>query len=146
VLVLDAGTGNDVAVAIDEGATRIDAVEIDPVILALGRAVHPDHPYRSATVHTINTDARSFLNASRDQYDLIVFGTLDSMTRLSALSNVRLDNFVYTRECLAAARRRLAPGGGLVMYFMAGTDYISWRLMSMVAQTFDERPLMVKRH
>ena len=32
----------------------------------------------------------------------------DSLTRLSALSNVRLDNFVYTRECVQAAQRHLS--------------------------------------
>lgn len=40
VLVLGAGTGNDVAVALDEGAQSVDAVEIDPEILKLGRLLH----------------------------------------------------------------------------------------------------------
>jgi spermidine synthase len=62
VLVLGAGTGNDVAVALDEGAEQIDAVEIDPVILQLGRKFHPDHPYDSSKVRIFNTDARSYLN------------------------------------------------------------------------------------
>ena len=123
VLILGAGTGNDVAVALDNGAERVDAVEIDPKILQLG-ARHPDKPYSSPRVRAINTDAREFLNYSKDQYDLIVFGTLDSMTRLSALSNVRLDNYVYTVECLEAARRHLTPDGGIVMLFMVGTPYI----------------------
>ena len=46
-LVLGAGTGNDVAVALSEGAEHVDAVEIDPVILELGSRLHPDHPYVS---------------------------------------------------------------------------------------------------
>src|SRR4029077_15492265 len=117
VLILGAGSGNDAAVALDHGATRVDAVEIDPVILDFGRRWHPDRPYGSPRVRTINNDARSFLNESKDRYDLIVFGALDSMTRLSALSNVRLDNFVYTRECMIAAGRLLAPNGGMVLYF-----------------------------
>ena len=113
VLILGAGTGNDVAVALDAGAKHIDAVEIDPVILDLGRWFHPNHPYASPRVRAINGDARTFLNAPGEKYDLIIFGTLDSMTRLSALSNVRLDNFVYTAECFQAAAKRLAPGAAL---------------------------------
>lgn len=142
-LVVGAGTGNDVAVLLDEGAERVDAVEIDPAILALGRSRHPDRPYADPRVHTYTTDARSFLNNAQEQYDLIVFGTLDSMTRLSALSTVRLDNFVYTVECLRAARRRLAPDGGVVLYFMVATDYIDLRLYAMLAETFGEVPLVV---
>jgi len=139
VLVLGAGTGNDVAVALDEGATHIDAVEIDPVILELGR-LHPDRPYDSPRVRRFNTDARIFLNASTEKYDLIVFGTLDSMTRLSALSNVRLDNFVYTRECLEAARAHLAPDGGVVMYFMTTVEYINQRLEGLLTAAFQQPP------
>jgi spermine/spermidine synthase len=141
-LVVGAGTGNDVAVLLDEGAERIDAVEIDPVILELGRERHPDRPYASPRVRAFNTDARSFLNDSREQYDLIVFGTLDSMTRLSALSNVRLDNFMYTVECFRRARERLAPEGGIVVYFMVATDYIALRLGGMLTEAFAEAPLV----
>ncbi len=140
VLVLGAGTGNDVSVALDEGVEQVDAVEIDPVILQLGKNIHPDHPYDSPKVRVFKTDARSFLNHSTDSYDLIVFGTLDSMTRLSALSNVRLDNFVYTLDCFKAARSHLTREGGMVMYYMVPNDYIGDRLIGMMAKTFGELP------
>jgi hypothetical protein len=142
VLVLGAGTGNDVSVALDEGAEQIDAVEIDPVILKMGKQFHPDHPYDSPNVRIFNTDARSFLHHTTNSYDLIVFGTLDSMTRLSALSNVRLDNFVYTLDCFKAARARLTPEGGMALYFMVTTDYIYTRLVGMISTTFGELPVV----
>ena len=47
-----------------------------------------------------NTDARAYLQRTEERYDVIVFGTLDSLTRLSAMSSVRLDNFVYTEDSL----------------------------------------------
>ncbi len=146
VLVVGAGTGNDVAVALDEGAERVDAVEIDPRILGLGAALHPDRPYDSPRVRRVVADARSYLQQTTEAYDLIVFGTLDSMTRLSALSTVRLDNFVYTVESFQAARRRLAPGGGLVLYFMVGQPYLVERLGGMLGEAFDEVPLAVIEH
>lgn len=144
VLIVGAGTGNDVSVALHHGAAHIDAVEIDPAILHLGRT-HPDKPYESPLVRTVNNDARAWLNQTDQHYDLIVFGTLDSMTRLSALSNVRLDNFVYTKESLEAARRRLSEGGGVVMYFMVATDYIDTRLRSILSDVFGEPPIVVAR-
>src|SRR5207237_9029829 len=39
-LVVGAGTGNDVSVLLDEGSERIDAVEIDAALLAIGRTRH----------------------------------------------------------------------------------------------------------
>jgi len=140
VLVLGAGTGNDVAVLLAEGAERVDAVEIDPVILDLGRRLHPSRPYDSERVRVHNTDARSFLNESDEEYDLIVFGTLDSMTRLSARSNVRLDNFVYTVDAIDRARERLSDDGGLAMLFMVGEDYIHEHIMGILATSFGEVP------
>jgi hypothetical protein len=140
VLVLGAGTGNDVAVLLDEGAREIDAVEIDPVILEIGRRNHPNRPYDSPRVRTINSDARSYLNNTDKKYDLIVFGTLDSMTRLSALSNVRLDNFVYTLDCIRAARQRLTNDGGMVLYFMVAKRYIHDHLVGILAAAFGDLP------
>jgi hypothetical protein len=74
---------------------------------------------------------------------LIVFGTLDSMTRLSALANVRLDNFVYTVEAFRAVRRHLTSDGGVALYFAVPRTFILDRLRSMAAAAFDELPLTV---
>jgi spermidine synthase len=146
VLVIGAGSGNDVAVALDEGARHVDAVEIDPVIVQMGRAAHPDRPYADPRVRVITTDARSFLNNSRAQYDLIIYGTVDSMTRLSALSNVRLDNFIYTRECFEAAQRRLAPGGGIAVYYGTSVDYIDARLRGILHAVTGRPPQLVPKN
>ncbi|MBF0099663.1 MAG: hypothetical protein HQK77_02020 [Desulfobacterales bacterium] len=145
-LVLGAGTGNDVSVMLDEGVEHIDAIEIDPVLIEIGRKHHPDLPYSSSRVNIFNTDARSFLNHTSEQYDLIVFGTLDSMTRLSALSNVRLDNFMYTIECINKAKQRLKPDGGLVMYFMTATPYIHNKLISLLTSSFNQLPLVITNY
>lgn len=143
-LILGAGTGNDVAVALDEGVERIDAVEIDPVIFEIGEELHPNHPYSSERVTMHNTDARVFLNQTDEKYDLIVYGTLDSMTKLSALSSVRLDNYVYTVEGIRAAKARLKEDGALVMYFWLEADFIDERLASMIEEVFGESPVVVR--
>ncbi|MFQ5505431.1 MAG: hypothetical protein ACE5F1_11625, partial [Planctomycetota bacterium] len=95
VLVVGAGTGNDVAVALKHGASSVDAVEIDPVIQRLGKR-HPLHPYADPRVNPIVQDARTHLQTTKQRYDMIVFGTLDSHALLSSVSTVRLDNYVYT--------------------------------------------------
>jgi hypothetical protein len=45
VAVVGAGSGNDVAAALRRGSEHVDAIEIDPAILLLGRLGHPEYPY-----------------------------------------------------------------------------------------------------
>jgi hypothetical protein len=97
-------------------------------------------------VRVINADARAFLNSSGERYDVVVLGTLDSMTRLSAVSSVRLDNFVYTRDGLRAIRPHLTDRGVLFMFFMVETDYIDERLAGLAAEACGEVPLTEREH
>ena len=117
VAVVGAGTGNDVAAALRGGAERVDAIEIDPAILLLGKEGHPEHPYSNARVHAVVNDARSFLRTTDRQYDLIVFGLLDSHTLLSQASSVRLDSFVYTVQAMREARAVEAEWNHLAYLF-----------------------------
>ena len=64
VLILGAGSGTDVAAALKHGAKHVDAVEIDPTIIRLGRELHPDRPYHDPRVTVINDDARHFLRTT----------------------------------------------------------------------------------
>jgi len=60
VLIIGAGSGNDVSVALGHGAERVDAVEIDPVILDLARTHHPGQPYADDRVNVHIDDGRAF--------------------------------------------------------------------------------------
>ncbi len=139
-LVLGAGSGNDVAMLLHAGVPEVHAVEIDPLIIDIGRDLHPASPYQDPRVVLHNTDARAFLERTDLQFDLIVFGTLDSMTKLSAHSQVRLDNFVYTVECIQAAKACLTPQGGMALLFMCGSDNLVLRLNAMITQAWGEAP------
>jgi len=44
VAVVGAGTGNDVAAALRVGAKHVDAIEIDPAIMEIGRPTTPSGP------------------------------------------------------------------------------------------------------
>jgi SAM-dependent methyltransferase len=141
VLVVGAGTGNDVAAALRHGATHVDAVEIDPLIVRFGRRFHPEHPYDSPLVNVFVDDARAFFKKTHQKYDLIVFGYLDSHTLLTSFSSIRLDNYVYTLESFREARSLLREGGSLVLSFSAGKSFVSDRLFATLARTFGEPPL-----
>jgi hypothetical protein len=136
VLVIGAGTGNDVSAALRGTDRQVDAVDIDSVIVGLGRRFHPERPYQSPRVSVTIDDARSFLERTPRRYAIVVFGFLDSHTLLSSFSSLRLDNFVYTREALAAARDRLLPGGEIYLTFSVNAPWIHDRLLKLVNETF----------
>ena len=141
VLVLGAGMGNDVAAALRNGAGRVEAVEIDPLILSLGKKLHFEHPYQSPRVHITLNDARSYIENSHDQFDLIVFSLLDSHTTTSHFTNIRIDNYVYTLEALARAKQLLKPDGLFVVKFHVDSPWIAGRLYELMKTTFGEDPI-----
>jgi spermidine synthase len=143
VLVVGAGTGNDVAAALRAGAGHVTAVEIDPVILDLGKELHPEQPYADPSrVTLVNQDARAFFRQDHQHYDLIVFGLLDSHTLFSTASSVRLDNFVYTQQSLAEVRSLLNPDGLLALSFGVPTqnEWIGYRLSQTLERVFGHAP------
>lgn len=144
VLVVGAGTGNDVANLLELGAKHIDAVEIDPVIMDIGRARHPRNPYADPRVHVTINDARAFLRQTTRHYDAIVFGTLDSQTLLSGMASLRLDNYVYTAESFNAARDRLHPDGVMITYHMSHYPYIAAKIYQTLSASFARPPAVVK--
>jgi hypothetical protein len=140
VAIVGSGTGNDVAAALRAGARAIDAIEIDPAILELGRLYHPERPYANPRVRLVNDDARSFLRTARGSYDVIVYGLLDSHTLLSHASSVRLDSFVYTVEGLREARARLETDGIVALSFSVLSNELGRKIYLMMRRAFDGRP------
>ncbi len=145
VAVVGAGTGNDVAMALRMGAGHVDAIEIDPAILAIGTQFHPDQPYSDARVTPVVNDARSFLRTSLDDYDMVVYGLLDSHTLLSHGSSVRLDSFVYTVEAFREARERLKDGGTLSLAFALLSPEQGRKIYLMLQEAFEGKPPVVIR-
>ena len=134
VLVLGAGSGTDVAAALRHGAKHVDAVEIDPVIVRLGRQYHPDQPYSDPRVTVVTDDARHFLRTTTKKYDLVVFALIDSLTMQSSFSGVRLESYMFTEESFRAVRDRLAPNGLLVVYNYFRERWLVDRLANIAAE------------
>ena len=132
VAIVGAGSGNDAAAALRMGAKTVDAVEIDPAIIALGRVNHPEQPYSNPRVNVINNDARTFFRSTTQTYDAIVYSVLDSHILLSHGSNVRLDSFVYTQQGLVEAFARLKPGGLMSVSFTLPNELMGRKIYSML--------------
>jgi hypothetical protein len=144
VLILGAGMGNDVAAALRNGADEVTAVEIDPLIVDIGRRLHPEHPYDSPRVTMKIDDARSYVQNSKGRFEAIVFSLLDSQTTSSHFSNIRIDNYVYTVEALTAAKKLLAPDGVFIVKFQVQRPWIAGRLRDLLTTVFGFEPLQLQ--
>lgn len=143
VLVIGAGTGNDVAAALRSAPNaQIDAVEIDPEIADLGKKLHPEHPYDDPRVHLHIADARAFLTRTNEKYDAIIFGFLDSHRLFSHMSSVRLDNYIYTTQSIEKVRERLTPTGIVALTFTVHEKWIADRLFGLLDGAFGHPPLV----
>jgi spermidine synthase len=145
VMVIGAGAGNDVAAALRNGATSVDAVEIDPAIANIGRQIHPELPYQSDKVKLHITDGRAFLrDPAHRNYDLIVFGALDSHSVFSSMSSIRLDNYVYTVESFRDAINDLKPNGVIAVTFYFYKQFQLERVYNALCLANGTKPIIVR--
>jgi SAM-dependent methyltransferase len=143
VLVVGAGSGNDVESALAHGAKHVDAVEIDPAIYDLGRAHHPDHPYQDSRVTMHIEDGRSFLRNSPQKYDLVVYALVDSLMLYSGYSSIRLESFLFTQQAFDDIAARVKPGGMFVVYNFFRQGWIVGRIDKMAESAFGSRPIVI---
>lgn len=139
VLIIGAGSGNDVAVAVNRGATHIDAVEIDAHLLELGQQ-HPDRPYDDERVDEHVADGRAYLENSDEKWDLILLALPDSLTLIQGQSSVRLESYLFTEDAVEKYREHLAPGGAFAMYNYYREDWLVDRYAGTLEQEFDTAP------
>lgn len=141
VLVIGAGAGNDTAVALDEGAQHVDAVEIDPVLLNLGMTLNPARPYADPRVTTYVDDGRAFLRNANARYDLVVYAVTDSLALVSNTANLRLESFLFTQQAFGEVRDLLAPDGVFVLYNYYRQPWLVDKIAGMLRTTFGYMPI-----
>jgi MFS family permease len=142
VLVIGAGTGTDVAIALSEGAQHVDAVEIDPELYQLGRELNPEHPFADPRVSVSIDDGRAFLDRSDRSYDLILFALPDSLTLVAGQSSLRLESYLFTREAMEAAREHLTAEGVFSMYNYYRYAWLADRLANTLEQVYGHPPCL----
>ena len=140
VLIVGAGSGSDVAIALSKGATHIDAVDIDPRIMEIGVERNPDRAYQNPRVTRHVNDGRAFLTGTDKKYDLILFALPDSLTLVSGASQIRLESFLFTDRAIEEARDHLKPDGAFAMYNYYREVWLIDRLAGTASQVFDHTP------
>jgi hypothetical protein len=140
VLVVGAGSGSDVAIALTEGARHVDAVDIDPRIVKIGVDRNPDHAYQDPRVTRHINDGRAFLENTDQKYDLILFALPDSLALVSGASQIRLESFLFTEEALRSARDHLTDHGVFAMYNYYRQGWLVDRLGGTAKAAFGHAP------
>jgi hypothetical protein len=114
VLVLGAGGGGDVLLAIYHEANRVDAVELDAHMTQLVADTFSDfagHIYADPRVTAHTAEARGYVAQNERQYDLIQIGLLDSFAAAGAGVHALNESYLYTVEAVREYLADLKPGG-----------------------------------
>lgn len=118
ILILGAGGGADILQALFHEAAAVDAVELDPRMIRLVSSTHrafAGDVYTRPDVRVHIVEARAFVAASRDRWDLIQIPLLDSFAAAAAGVHGLNESYVYTVEALREYFRHLKPGGYLAI-------------------------------
>lgn len=168
MMIIGAGSGNDVTAGLMAGAKRIDAVEIDPAINYLGKTYHPNQPYSDPRLNYVEKqadggevlrqsifyeDGRQWLKKNIEGvrqnkhphhlYDLAVYALVDSLVLHSSHSgSLRLESFLFTEEAFQDVRANLKPGGVFAMYNYYRQPWVIGRIDELARRVFGVEPLV----
>jgi hypothetical protein len=116
-LVIGTGGGRDLLTAIVFGASRIDGVEINPIIV---NDVMKDRfreysggIYERPEVHVAVEDGRSFVRRSPERYDIIQASLVDTWAATAAGAYALSENSLYTVEAFGDYLDHLSDRGVL---------------------------------
>jgi spermidine synthase len=135
-LVIGAGGGVDVVMALRAGARSVEAVEINPtttdlVTTTLRRDTRD--LFQDPRVRLFAEEGRSHVRRSAARYDVIVIHGIDTFAALSAGAYVLSENYLYTVEAFADYLRHLADDG-VISVTRWGTPEESLRLFVVAVE------------
>jgi len=118
-LVIGPGGGRDLASALVFGASRVDGVEINPII---ADAVMRDRfrefsggIYVNPRVHVTVDDGRSFVRRTSERYDVIQASLVDTWAATAAGAYTLTENTLYTVDAFNDYLDHLTDGGVLTI-------------------------------
>ena len=117
VLVLGAGGGMDVWMAVVHGARRIVAVELNGPLTAVSAdlAPLPDRPTTGIDIDWIAADARTLVARTRERFDLISLVPGGALGASAGGVHALNEDFMHTTDAYVGYLRRLTPGGVLAV-------------------------------
>ena len=115
-LIIGAGGGKDILLALRANAQKITAVEVNPAIISATRhfADYNGNVLDLPQVNLIEGDARSFVERTDQQYDLIYLNLVYTQA-VEPASQALIENYIFTQEAFQTYLRHLTPNGRLTV-------------------------------
>lgn len=116
VAVIGAGGGTDVLMGLAHGAPQVTALEIDPSVyplIARHLFAFSGGLYQRPEVRAVRAEARHYLHATTNRFNLIHLSLVDSFATSSAGVYALSENYIYTREAFVLYLQRLTGRGVL---------------------------------
>lgn len=145
VLLLRLGGGAGIQTALRNGASSVSVVESNPDLLRMLGDVPFFRTYtgeilRDPRVHLQRSEIRAFTAATRERFDLVEIGLIDSIGLSQAGGYSVEENYTYTVEAIRGYLRRLAPSGilSITVWDRLSPPRNVPRLLSTVVQALKE--------
>lgn len=149
VLVLQAGTGTDIILALENGAEKIMAVEPHQkatMIVARLHGTTDEDPLHHPLVQRSSLTPRTWLALHRERYDLITLPTVGSFGGASGLFALQ-EQYLLTKEAFFDLWHHLSPDGVLlVSTWLDSPTRNSLRLAATIGETLEEAGVDAHRH
>ncbi|MCX7714482.1 MAG: hypothetical protein N2171_01940 [Clostridia bacterium] len=115
VLVIGVGGGIDVYNALRNHASKITAVELQPITVNLLKNELSDWTgniyINNDRIALIAGEGRNFINSSKEQYDLIQITVTDTFAALNTGAYVLMESYLYTKEAIATYFDHITENG-----------------------------------
>ncbi len=114
VLIIGSGAGQEVLDAVQYGAGKVTAIEINPIIADV-----IEHRFKNRwgglfdrpEVQLVTAEGRSFVRRSHDTYDAIISEHTISNSAIASGALALTENYVLTREAFEDCYDHLSPNG-----------------------------------
>jgi spermidine synthase len=124
VLLVSGGFSGTARELLKHPVARIDYVELDPLLIELGRKYLPEN-LADSRIRLLNVDGRAYLKETKEKYDVVL---LD----VPAPSTAQLNRY-YTAECFREVKRALVTNGVVCFPLGQYENYVSPELARLLS-------------
>jgi SAM-dependent methyltransferase len=114
VLIIGAGGGRDIRVALMHGQRHVRAVEVNPLVVRMANETFGDftgHVYDERNVQKVVGDARSYIANSEERFGIILASLIDTWAASAAGAFALTENLLYTTDAFRDYYEHLTEDG-----------------------------------
>jgi SAM-dependent methyltransferase len=114
VLIIGAGGGRDIRIALMHGQRHVRAVEVNPLVVRMANETFGDftgHVYDEKKVQKVVGDARSYIANSEERFGIILASLIDTWAASAAGAFALTENLLYTTDAFRDYYEHLTEDG-----------------------------------